>query len=129
MSIKTSEPLVVSKANPKQYTSIYGYPKQGFYVYKATDSDQQYPIGFIKEERVLGDDGKEVGRMYYERNGWRNQGQQRFYATPEALVVAFGGTLARKTGLVKKPRLAKATPKKRAVAKPVKKRRLKKVAA
>ncbi len=51
-------------------------------------------------------EGEEVGRMYYERNGWRSHGQPRFYDSPEALILAFGGALARAVGL-KKPRGSK----------------------
>ncbi len=129
MSINVSEPLVIDKDNPKNYTSIYGYPKLGFHVYRSSDTNKSSPVGFIKQEPQLDESGKVAGFTYYTRTSWRNPGQPRFFASPEALLKAYGGTLARKTGLVKKPRLAEATPKKRAVAKPVKKRRLKKVAA
>ena len=44
-------------------------------------------IGFIKEEIVRGKDGAEVSRTYYERNGWRDHGQARFYDSPEALML------------------------------------------
>ena len=48
---------------------------------------QTSPIGFIKEEIVRGKDGAEVSCTYYERNGWRDHGQARFYDSPEALVL------------------------------------------
>ncbi len=50
---------------------------------------------------MRGKDGAEASRMYYKRNGWRDHGQARFFGSPEALIVAVGGTLARKVGLKK----------------------------
>src|SRR5271165_6431605 len=128
MPIGTDKPLVILKGEPIEYTSMYGYWKQRFPVAIVDGDGEPTKIGWIKEEKIIGAGGKVVGLMYYERNGWRGHGQQRFYDSPEALVTAFGGTLARKTGL-KKPRLAKtattkARPKKRAkVSVTAKKRR------
>ena len=101
--ISIQEPLVIGKTKPVHYTSMYGYPKDRIPVYRASDTEQTSPIGFIKEEIVRGKDGAEVSRTYYERNGWRDHGQPRFFDSPEALILAFGGTIARKVGL-KKPR-------------------------
>ena len=112
-----SEPVVIGHKNPDHYQSIYGYPKDRLPVYRVSDSEQASPIGFIKEEILRGPDGAETGRMYYERNGWRQNGQPRFFDSPEALVAAFGGTVARKVGL-KKTR-AKVAPK--ATRKPARK--------
>jgi hypothetical protein len=107
--IPSDEPLMIGRKKPVHYTSIYGYPKDRIPVFKQSDAKQASPIGFIKEEIVRDGDGGEVSRTYYERNGWREHGQPRFFASPEALVLRFGGKLARKTGL-KKPR-ATAAPK------------------
>jgi hypothetical protein len=118
VSITTRENLVIRKDEPKEYVSMYGYSKRGFYVYLASDTEFDNAIGFIKEERVIGVDGKTVGLAYYTRTGgWRNNGQERFFASPEALIIAFGGKL--QPALVAKPRkkaVAKkaAAPKKRA---------------
>ena len=56
-------------------------------VCRQSDTEQTSPIGFIKEEIVRGKDGAEVSRTYYERNGWRDHGQARFYDKLEALVL------------------------------------------
>ena len=129
MPIGTEKPPVILKGEPVAYTSMYGYPKQRFPVAIVDGDGEPTKIGWIKEEKIIGAGGKVVGLMYYERNGWRGHGQQRFYDSPEALIKEFGGTLARKTGL-KKPRLAKAASKKpgRAKAVPAKPGRRKKAA-
>jgi len=58
VSIETKEPLVVGQT-PKEYTSMYGYPKRGFNVFAQSDAEQTSSLGFIKEEIVYGADGKE----------------------------------------------------------------------
>ena len=103
---------------PIHYTSIYGYPKRRF---RIEDVATGSVVGTAKEEIVPGVNGKESTRVFYTRDISRNPPMLRFYDSPEALIVAFGGQLERKT--VKKP----AT--KRVVKKAVKPhRRVKKAA-
>ena len=102
MPINAKEPLVIGK-EPVHYTSMYGYPKDRIPVFLQSDTEQTSPIGYIKEEIVRDKAGEETGRVYYTRASWRDHGQPRFFDSPEALIVAFGGAIARKVGL-KKPR-------------------------
>ena len=97
---------------PILYTSIYGYPKRRF---RIEDVATGSVVGTAKEEIVPGVDGKESTRVFYTRDISRNPPMLRFYDSPEALIVAFGGQLERKT--VKKDAA------KRAAKKPVAKRR------
>ena len=97
---------------PIHYTSIYGYPKRRF---RIEDVATGSVVGTAKEEIVPGVNGKESTRVFYTRDISRNPPMLRFYDSPEALIVAFGGQLERKT--VKKDAA------KRAAKKPVAKRR------
>ena len=101
---------------PILYTSIYGYPKRRF---RIEDVATGSVVGTAKEEIVPGVNGKESTRVFYTRDISRNPPMLRFYDSPEALIVAFGGQLERKA--VKKP--ATKTSTKRAAKKPVAKRR------
>jgi len=97
---------------PILYTSIYGYPKRRF---RIEDVATGSVVGTAKEEIVPGVDGKESTRVFYTRDISRNPPMLRFYDSPEALIVAFGGQLERKT--------VKKAAAKRAAKKPVAKRR------
>jgi hypothetical protein len=113
---------------PIHYTSIYGYPKRRF---RIEDVATGSVVGTAKEEIVPGVNGKESTRVFYTRDISRNPPMLRFYDSPEALIVAFGGQLERKT--VKKPAtkrvVKKAAAKRRVVKKAVKPhRRVKKAA-
>jgi hypothetical protein len=101
---------------PIHYTSIYGYPKRRF---RIVDVATGSTVGTAKEEIVPGVNGKESTRVFYTRDISRNPPMLRFYDSPEALIVAFGGQLERKA--VKKP--ATKTSTKRAAKNPVAKRR------
>ena len=98
-----------SVGEPVGYTSVYGYQKRKFPVFGEDQSAGA--IGYIKEEIILGDDGKEVAKTYYTRSSWRNHGQLRFFESPEALIIGYGGKIDRtkKKPTAKKPR-AKAKP-------------------
>ncbi len=80
--------------NYEEYTSIYGYPKRGVHVHKIMPGEElsdYNKIGFIKEERIQGPDGKIVAVCFYTREDhWKKRGQARFFNTPEALLVACG---------------------------------------
>jgi hypothetical protein len=102
---------------PIHYTSIYGYPKRRF---RIEDVATGQTVGTAKEEIVPGVNGKESTRVFYTRDISRNPPMLRFYDSPEALIVAFGGQLERKT--VKKPAAKVAA--KRAAKKPAAKRRV-----
>jgi hypothetical protein len=78
----------IGEAQP--YGSIYGYSKLKYPVVVAKNGEL---VGYIKEERVLGADGSVVAKTYYTRDLERPAGKERFYATPEALLVGFGGQL------------------------------------
>ncbi len=100
---------------PIHYTSIYGYPKRRFRI----ETKDGHVVGHAKEEIVPGVNGKESTRVFYTRDISRNSPMLRFYDSPEALIVAFGGQLERKA--VKKP--ATKTSTKHAAKKSVAKRR------
>jgi hypothetical protein len=104
---------------PVDYGSIYGYKKKKYPVI-GTESEQT--IGFVKEEAVVGQNGKGVGLVYYTRDLYRKCGQLRFYESPQAVIVAFGGQIAKG----KVTRMKPATPRARAAA--AKPGRVKKVA-
>ena len=78
---------------PENYTSMYGYPKRRFTIYEVIDGHVALGatcIGFVKEEKVIDEAGGVDHFMFYERNGWKTSGQQRFYTTVEALLRACG---------------------------------------
>ena len=75
---------------PIHYTSIYGYPKRRF---RIEDVATGSVVGTAKEEIVPGVNGKESTRVFYTRDISRNPPMLRFYDSPEALIVAFGGQL------------------------------------
>jgi hypothetical protein len=97
---------------PIHYTSIYGYPKRRF---RIEDVAAGSVVGTAKEEIVPGVNGKESTRVFYTRDISRNPPMLRFYDSPEALIVAFGGQLV--------PKIVTKKPAKRAAKKPVAKRR------
>ncbi len=75
---------------PIDYTSMYHYPKRRFKIFVKTDGAQWDEIGSVKEEKVIDEAGGVDHFMFYERNGWKACGQQRFYTTVEALLRACG---------------------------------------
>lgn len=76
---------------PEEYTSIYGYQKNRLPVRVVNaDGTDGETVGWIKEEVVPDENGNIRGRVYYERNGWKKQGQLRFYSSPAALLAAVG---------------------------------------
>lgn len=105
----------------KPYTSIYGYAKYRIPVF---DAETGAEAGWIKEEVTPGIPGQPDITAYYERNGWRPPGKLRFYQSPEALIIAFGGQIET-TGIVavepKKVIKARKTAKKVAAKKPTRK--------
>ena len=76
---------------PETYGSIYGYQKRRFPVIDENGST----VGHAKEEIVLDGKGDEVSKSFYTRNLPRPHGAKRFYASPEAMVEAFGGKIDR----------------------------------
>ena len=112
---------------PEQYGSIYGYSKYRYPVYEVDEKGERINetvIGLIKEEIMKDEDGEPVAKAYYTRNLNRPHGLLRFYPTPRALIVAFGGKVP--------PRFVKKRPAKTSPAKPQRKsavkKRVKKVA-
>ncbi len=75
---------------PVQYDSIYGYNKLRFPVYlvDTTNGHRGSCVGWIKQEPMPDENGKLVGFTYYTKEGWRKEGQLRFYPSPEALLSA-----------------------------------------
>ena len=73
-----------------QYGSIYGYRKNRLMLLDAATGDN---VGWIKDEVVPGLPGQPDVTCYYEKNGWRPSGKLRFYQSPEAMVLALGGTI------------------------------------
>ena len=73
-----------------QYRSIYGYRKNRVALLDAATGDN---VGWIKEEVVPGLPGQPDITCHYEKNGWRPSGKLRFYQSPEAMVLALGGTI------------------------------------
>jgi hypothetical protein len=80
---------------PNEYESVYGYQKQRFPVLNEQGSE----VGAIKEELVMDGAGNVVAKMYYTRNLTRPHGAKRFYDSPQALILAFGGTIDRTVAL------------------------------
>ena len=101
MKLEKGVKYVIGK--PEQYTSIYGYKKNKLPVRKVDGGES---VGIIKEEEVLTAEGKRTGVMYYERNGWKNYGQKRFYESPEALILACGGQIAPARDIAKQKAIA-----------------------
>jgi hypothetical protein len=92
MGLNSSSYYVIGP--PINYTSIYGYPKRRFEVYQADEKGDKiaaYPVGEIKEEPMLDENGDLSGRCFYTKNLGREHGKYRFYPSPEALIVACGG--------------------------------------
>jgi hypothetical protein len=110
---------------PIEYISIYGYPKRRFPILTENSSEV---VGHVKEELVLDGEKNEIGKVFYTRNLTRPYGQKRFYESVEALILAFGGEIARKKTVLKAVAGGKKTPRKKAAA-PVKKTRVSKLAA
>lgn len=77
---------------PVEYESIYGHPKRRFPVFSVDPHTgvQGDCIGWIKQEPLADEMGNLAGFAYYTKEGWRNNGQFRFYASPEALLAAYG---------------------------------------
>ena len=95
--------------DPVDYTSMYGYAKRRFPVYAMND-DGESSVGSIKEEKIINENGDVEDVMFYERNGWKKSGQQRFYTSCEALVIACGGKFSeRKVVAVEAPKKARIT--------------------
>lgn len=76
---------------PVEYDSIYGYKKLRVPVYAVdtTNGTLGSCVGWIKQEPMADEHGKLVGFTYYTKESWRNQGQLRFYPSPEALLAAY----------------------------------------
>ncbi len=86
---------------PHPYESIYGYKKHGFFVHRLKPGeafDRSHhnsgtAYGYIKEERVGDENGNVVTVVFYSRmDSWRSSGKLRFFASPEALLIAMGKT-------------------------------------
>jgi hypothetical protein len=104
---------VYTVGEPIPYVSIYGYDKRRLPILRADDGTV---VGHAKEEIVKGEDGQEVSRTFYTRDINRNPGMLRFYASPEALIVGFGGKVEPKKGTVLRKKVAAARPKKKVAA-------------
>lgn len=87
------EPVYVV-GDAENYRSIYGYPKRRYRVHKLEPGEalkRNHDVhGYIKEERILDEHGNVVTTVFYEKNYWRKDGLVRFYASPEALLIACG---------------------------------------
>jgi hypothetical protein len=75
--MNTSNPVRVG--NPVPYTSVYGYAKRKFEV---LDAESNSVVGYVKEEVILDEAGKETTRVFYTRSFSRPIGKLRFYASP-----------------------------------------------
>ena len=96
MSLSPDQYYVIGE--PINYTSIYGYPKRRFPVFRANENGEkqnEYSIGEIKEEPMLDENGQLWGRCFYTKS-LRPSGKYRFYPSPEALIVACGGKVLAK---------------------------------
>ena len=80
---------------PKQYSSTYGYQK---FKYPVIGEDG-HERGHIKQEQIIDEAGQSVTTVYYTRDFQRPHGAKRFYSSPEALIIAFGGKIDRVTKL------------------------------
>lgn len=90
---KEPEPIpVLLFGEMEVYPSIYGYPKRGLKVYRATETGERGAyFGFIKEEPVPGEDGNLAGCVYYTKDRrLQTKNAPRFYASPMALITAAG---------------------------------------
>ena len=52
-------------------------------------------VGWCKQEKVVDENGEESGVAYYTRDLSKPYGAKRFYSSPQALVIACGGTIDR----------------------------------
>lgn len=79
------------RGEPIDYTSCYGYPKVRYQIVRVSDGAV---VGHAKEERVPDQDGLVCTKVYYTRDIGRDYGMLRFYASPEALIIGFGGKVS-----------------------------------
>ena len=77
---------------PVQYQSMYHYSKFRFPV---ISSETGSAVGWVKQEKVVDENGDESGTTYYTRDFDKPHGMKRFYSSPQALVVALGGQIDR----------------------------------
>lgn len=80
-----------SIGEPVQYGSIYHYQKWRFPV----KDEAGQVVGWCKQEKVVDENGEESGVAYYTRDLPKPYGAKRFYSSPQALVIACGGTIDR----------------------------------
>ena len=88
--------LEYRRGEPIDYTSCYGYPKVRYQIVRVSDG---VVVGHAKEERVPDVDGVVATKVYYTRDIGRNYGMLRFYTSPEALIIGFGGKVSEWQGL------------------------------
>lgn len=81
-----------------QYTSIYGYQKRRYPVFDVTDPDNELFVGDIKQEIVKNTAGELCEPVYYTRDFERPNEGLRFFNSPEALILAFGGQIKKHGG-------------------------------
>jgi hypothetical protein len=77
---------------PVQYQSMYHYQKWRFPV---ISSETGSTVGWVKQERVVDENGDESSSTYYTRDFDKPYGMKRFYSSPQALVIALGGQIDR----------------------------------
>jgi hypothetical protein len=99
--VNNSRQTVYLVGDAREYRSVYGYPKRIYDVHRLQPGarvGESTRIGGIKEERIADENGQIVTTVVYEKNNWRNRGLIRFYASPEALLIACGLTPLYKRG-------------------------------
>ena len=77
---------------PVKYQSMYHYSKFRFPVMISPDGGI---AGWIKQEKVVDENGDESSCTYYTRDLDKPYGMKRFYSSPQALVIALGGQIDR----------------------------------
>ena len=77
---------------PVKYQSMYHYSKFRFPV---ISSETGSAVGWVKQEKVVDENGDESGTTYYTRDFEKPHGMKRFYNSPQALVIALGGQIDR----------------------------------
>ena len=77
---------------PVKYQSMYHYSKFRFPV---ISSETGSAVGWVKQEKVVDENGDESGTTYYTRDFDKPHGMKRFYNSPQALVIALGGQIDR----------------------------------
>lgn len=92
--VNTSEKTAYYVGDPQDYRSMYGYKKRWYAVHAVkpgqTAGSADAKVGCIKEEAIADENGDVVTVVFYTKDFVRPSGMIRFFASPEALLIAFG---------------------------------------